>query len=52
MEVKKEEVQLHQVTVEQWVQRQWVDQNQLQVRLTENNEYNGINAGQTFLGKG
>ena len=51
-EVERSECQLQQIMVEQWIQKEWVEQNRLQVNLTENTESNEITEGQTLLGEG
>ena len=52
MEMTDNEPKSHQMVVEQWIQREWVQQNEVHVDLSENPQYNEIGEGQTLLGEG
>ena len=52
MEVTDNDPRSHEMVVEQWIQREWIQQNDLQVTITENSQHNEIPEGQTLLGEG
>ena len=52
MAVTNNDPRSHEMFVEQWIQRELVQQNGLQVDLRENSQGNEILEGQTLLGEG
>ena len=52
MEVTDNDPRSQERVVEQWIQREWIQQNDLQVHLTGNPQYNEIPEGQTLLEEG
>ena len=52
MEVIVNDPRSREMTLEQWIQREWIEQNDLQVHLAENPQSNEIPEVQTLLGEG
>ena len=52
MEVIVNDPRSREMTLEQWIQREWIEQNDLQVHLTENPQSNEIPEVQRSFGEG
>ena len=52
MEMTDNDPRSHEMVVEQWIQREWVQQNEVHVDLRENPQNNEIPEGQTSLEEG